>query len=148
MGALAKRWLIIIGIIVGVLSGVGVTVGVLLNQSPNVVARSDRLETPIIKGVERQEDHYLLSFDYIAEATGYRVTEYDEVNDERHTQTYSGDQVIYAGDYVKVDITSFLFPTHTEADFKQYKFTVLAKFSDAVFNSKESALFTYDSWHH
>lgn len=145
MSSLAKRWIIVASVIVGIMAIVGTTVGVLLNRSPNTVARSDRLESPEIKGVERLEDRYLLTFSYIADAIGYRVSEYDEVNEERHTQSYSGEQVIYAGEYVKVDITDFLFATHTEEDFKRYNFTALAKFSDPVFNSKESAVFVYEN---
>ena len=146
MSALAKKIIIIVSIIAGVLTVVGASMAVLLSKPTSTIARSDRLDTPIIKGVEREGNNYLLSFSYISDAIGYRVSEYDTINDERHTQTYSGSAVKYAGgEYVKVDITDFLFATHTEDDFKDYTFTVLARYSDAVFDSKESEQFVYSN---
>lgn len=146
MNAVAKKVIIILSIIAGVLAIVGASMVVLLSKPSTVVARSDRLETPVVKGVEKEGDNYMLSFSYIPDAIGYRVSEYDTINDERHTQTYSGSQIKYAGgEYVKVDITDFLFATHTEEDFKQYTFTVLARFSDPVFDSKESEQFVYNN---
>ena len=143
MSAVAKRIIIIVSILVGVLGIVGGSVAVMMSKPSAVVARSDRLDTPTIRGVEKEGDDYVLSFTYIPDATGYMVCEYNPDTNERHTQTYKGDDVIYAGEYVKVRITDFLFNTYTEADYRDYTFTATAKYSDQVFNSKESAAYVY-----
>ncbi|MBQ7603311.1 MAG: hypothetical protein IJU58_04175, partial [Clostridia bacterium] len=143
MSAVAKRIIIIVSILAGVLAIVGGSVAVMMSKPSAVVARSDRLDTPTIRGVEKEGDDYVLSFTYIPDAIGYMVCEYNPDTNERHTQTYKGDDVIYAGEYVKVRITDFLFNTYTEADYRDYTFTATAKYSDQVFNSKESAAYVY-----
>ena len=143
MSSVAKRLIIIFSIIFGIAAIVGGSVAVMLNRPSSLVARSDRLDTPVIRGVEKEGNNYMLTFSYIPDAEGYMVNEYDLVTEERHTKTYKGAEVISAGEYVKVDITNFLFNTHTEADFRDYVFTVTARYQDQVFNSKESAAKTY-----
>ncbi len=143
MSSVAKRLIIIFSIIFGIAAIVGGSVAVMLNRPSSLIARSDRLDTPIIRGVEKEGSNYMLTFSYIPDAEGYMVNEYDLVTEERHTKTYKGAEVISAGEYVKVDITNFLFNTHTEADFRDYVFTVTARYSDQVYNSKESAAKTY-----
>lgn len=143
MSSVAKRLIIIFSIIFGIAAVVGGSVALMMNRPSTVIARSERLDAPVVRGVEKEDNKYMLTFSYVSDAEGYMVNEYDTTTDERHTKTYKGEDIVTAGEYVKVDITSFLFNTHTEEDFREYVFTVTARYADQVFNSKESLPFIY-----